>query len=83
MEPIEPRFKRWIPLEVEWPEDTVGDASDGQPVPIAELPDPVTAPAMPVTQPEPVTRTVVAVLPESSQPIEVDGIIWDIEISRP
>lgn len=83
MEPIEPRFKRWIPLEVEWPEGTVGDASDGQPVPIAELPDPVTAPAMPVTQPEPIARTVVAVLPVSSQPIEVDGIIWDIEISRP
>lgn len=83
MEPIEPRFKRWIPLEVEWPEGTVDDASSGQPVPVAELPEPETAPAMPVAQPEPIAQTLVATLPEPSQPMVVDGIIWDIKTGRP
>lgn len=83
MEPIEPRFKRWIPLEVEWPEGTVDDAASGQPVPVAELPKPETAPAMPVVQPAPVARTVVATVPELSQSVVVEGITWDIKTSRP
>ena len=83
MQPIEPRFKRWIPLEVEWPEGTVDDASSGQPVPVAELPEPETAPGMPMTQPDPIAQTVVVTLPEPSRPVEVDGIIWDIKTTRP
>jgi outer membrane protein len=83
MEPIEPRFKRWIPLEVEWPEGTVDDAGSGQPVPVAELPKPETAPAMRVVQPVPVARTVVATVPELSQSVVVEGITWDINTRRP
>ena len=87
MEPIEPRFKRWIPLEVEWPDGTVDDAANGQPapvadIPVAELPAPVTAPAIEVTQPAPVAQTVKVAIPEPSQ-IAADGIIWDIKTDRP
>jgi len=83
MEPVEPRFKRWIPLEVEWPEGTIDDASSGQPLPVAELPEPETVPAMPVTKAEPVVETVVATVPEPSQTVVVDGIVWDIKTDRP
>ena len=83
MEPIEPRFKRWIPLEVEWSEGTVDDASNGQPVPLADLPAPQTPPAVTVTQPVPVAQTVAVAMPERSAPAAVDGIVWDIKTDTP
>ena len=83
MTPIEPRFKRWIPLEVEWPEGSVDDASSGQPVPLVELPEPETVPAMPAAPPAPIIETVDATVPEPAQTIVVDGIVWDIKTSQP
>ena len=84
LEPIQPRFKRWIPLEVEWPEGTVDDASSGQPVPVVNVPMPETAPAMPVAQSAPASETIVATAaPEPVQPVVADGIIWNIQTNRP
>ena len=91
MEPIEPRFKRWIPLEVEWPEGTVEDATAGQSAPVADkivgeasvAEAPKVAPDAPATQPSAVKETMVVTAPVPSSPIEVDGIIWDIKTSRP
>lgn len=83
MEPIEPRFKRWIPLEVEWPEGTADDASSGQLVPLAEVPAPETTPPITVTRPASVAQTVVVAVPEPSQSLVADGIKWDIKTDRP
>ena len=75
LEPIEPRFKRWVPLEIEWPEGTVDDASAGQSAPIADSPVLAQMPAksapapasmavpIPVALPVPIPVAVPAVVP--------------------
>jgi hypothetical protein len=84
MEPIEPRFKRWIPLEVEWPEGGFDDSSSGQPIPVAELPAaPETLPVVQVMQAAPAGETVVATAPEPSHTVVVEGIVWDIKTEGP
>ena len=84
MEPIEPRFKRWIPLEVEWPEGGFDDTSSGQPIPVAELPAaPETLPVVQVMQAAPAGETVVATAPEPSHTVVVEGIVWDIKTEGP
>ena len=83
MEPVEPRFKRWIPLEVEWPEDPQEDASANYPVPVVDLPEPEPLPTITVLPSAPVAGTVNATVPQPSREIASEGIIWNIQTDLP
>lgn len=63
MEPIQPRFKRWVPLKIEWPEGTVDDASNGQPAPGSE--SPVSDPSPAIAASAPVPNSAPALTPPS------------------
>ena len=58
MEPIEPRFRSWVPLKVEWPEEEGGDApAEPAEEPAAENGDDVSAAPVIETEGETVTVT--------------------------
>ncbi len=63
MEPIQPRFKRWVPLKIEWPEGTVDDASNGQPALGSE--SPVSDPSPAIAASAPVPNSAPALTPPS------------------
>ncbi|MEX0502467.1 TolC family protein [Alphaproteobacteria bacterium LSUCC0719] len=63
MEPIEPRFKRWVPLEIEWPEGTANDVSSGQSVPVDVSPGLAQIPAAATATPSAPDSAQVALAP--------------------
>ncbi len=63
MEPIQPRFQRWVPLKIEWPEGTVDDASNGQPALGSE--SPVSDPSPAIAASAPVPNSAPALTPPS------------------
>ena len=78
MQPIQPRFKRWIPLEVEWPDEEQTGALEvpaESEVDVA-LPQ-VTKKVEPEAAPLDTTDVVAASLPPTSR--ESDGIVWNIQ----
>ena len=78
MQPVQPRFKRWIPLEVEWPEEEKTSAADVDTQPEIEvaLPD-LSVPVQPETVPLEQADIVAVSSPVSPQ--DGDGIVWNIQ----
>ena len=89
MQPIEPRFTSWVPLNVEWPEGD-GGASDAGAADAEVDSQPETEETslvVPVEEPETieVTETAVLVQLDDAGPIaaENSGIVWDIRTNQP
>jgi len=99
MKPVEPRFKTWVPLQVEWPEEGTDEI---EPAPVAEgSGDEVSSAAEVAVNPESlaVTETETAtmqiellddevaapVMTSMNQPLIAvsDGVVWNIQTSLP
>ena len=99
MQPLEPRFTSWVPLQVEWPEeagaagneapseeDATDDTQAGE---IEETSQLVTQPpveqpaALPAVELEETVILSVAVDQVTPAVIEDGGIVWDIQTNRP
>jgi len=89
MQPIEPRFTSWVPLNVEWPKGDVGAsdtvAADAEVDAQPETEE--TSLVVPVEEPETieVAETAVLVQFDNAGPIaaENSGIVWDIRTNQP
>ena len=78
MQPVQPRFKRWIPLEVEWPdEDKTGAIEIPGESELDLALSETAAPSEPKAAPSETTDVVAASLPPS--PEESGGIVWNIQ----
>ena len=78
MQPVQPRFNRWIPLEVEWPDEEKTGAIElpGESELDLALPE-TAAPSEPEAAPLDSTDVVAASLPPS--PEDSGGIVWNIQ----
>jgi hypothetical protein len=89
MQPIEPRFTSWVPLNVEWPEGDDGAANAGTDDAAADAQTETeeTSLVVPVTEPETVevAETAVLVQLDDAAPVIADngGIVWDIRTNQP
>ena len=89
MQPIEPRFTSWVPLNVEWPEGDGGASDAGAADAEVDLQPETeeTSLVVPVEEPETieVTETAVLVQLDDAGPIaaENSGIVWDIRTNQP
>ena len=99
MKPIEPRFKTWVPLQVEWPEE---DAGDNEAAPVVEqsgdevssAPEvEVETESMAVSETENATMQIDLLGDEAAQPVMTSmsqpviagsgGVVWNIQTSLP
>ena len=78
MQPVQPRFERWIPLEVEWPDEEKTSAIEipGESDLDLALPE-TAAPSEHEAAPLDTTDVVAASLPPSLE--ESGGIVWNIQ----
>ena len=89
MQPIEPRFTSWVPLNVEWPEGDGGaaDAGAGDAAVDAQPETEETSLMVPVEEPESagVAETAVLVQLNDTGPVAAEngGIVWDIRTNQP
>ena len=89
MQPIEPRFTSWVPLNVEWPEGDDGAANAGTDDAAADAQTETeeTSLVVPVKEPETVevAETAVLVQLDDAAPVIADngGIVWDIRTNQP
>ena len=89
MQPIEPRFTSWVPLNVEWPEaeETSEDAGAADAAADALPETEETSLALPVEEPEPVevaeTAALIQIDDAGTTVAGNDGIVWDIRTNQP
>ena len=89
MQPIEPRFTSWVPLNVEWPEaeETSEDAGAADAAADALSETEETSLALPVEEPEPVevaeTAALIQIDDAGTTVAGNDGIVWDIRTNQP
>ena len=92
MQPVVPRFKTWVPLQVEWPEES--DSEEGAASPVENVDEVSAAPAVePVSETENTTMQIdllgdevaTPVMTSMNQPVtaETGGVVWNIQTSLP